>query len=50
MGEELVLESRTLASEADHDPVARADALREELLGPVRDALARMKLPRRGKS
>jgi transcriptional regulator with XRE-family HTH domain len=50
MGEELVLDSRPLTSDADHDPIALADARPRELLGPVRDALARMKLSPRGAS
>jgi transcriptional regulator with XRE-family HTH domain len=44
MGEELVLESRPLASDADHDPIAFADARRQEPAERVQDALSWMKM------
>jgi transcriptional regulator with XRE-family HTH domain len=44
MGEELVLDSRPIASDADHDPVAFADARRQGPAERLEDALAWMRL------
>jgi transcriptional regulator with XRE-family HTH domain len=44
MGEELVLESRPLASDAQHDPVAFAAARRQRPSERLQDALAWMRL------
>jgi transcriptional regulator with XRE-family HTH domain len=44
MGEELVLESRAAASDADHDPVAFADVRRQTPEQRLEEALSWMRL------
>lgn len=45
MGEELVLSSRPLASDAQHDPIAFADTRRQQPAERLAEALAWMRMP-----